>query len=206
MVYGGVDVQLRSLLTCRTLEWSSGQPNYMQYPTTSEKKTVWTPKSSQSCRKKKKFQVCAENRTKFFAYQARTAVTTRPIYLQTSLPKGYATYMKKYGTLFFYLITTNRRLYSHVIWQQCYRLLLSYFMLVLSLSLTCFSYLKMAAGWHTCCWSQCSEVQKRKSPSCLYYSLQWLQRTSLRSSSQTVQHQASCLRNLCSLILEGLVT
>jgi len=22
-----------------------------------------------------------------------------------------------------------------------------------SLSLTCFSYLKMAAGWHTCCWS-----------------------------------------------------
>jgi len=75
----------------------------------------------------------AENRTKLFACQARTAVTSRPIYLHTSLPKGSATYMKKYSTLYFYPITTNRLLSSHVIWQQCYRPLLSYFILVLSL-------------------------------------------------------------------------
>jgi maltodextrin utilization protein YvdJ len=141
-------VQLRSLLTCRTLEWGSGQPNCRQPTITSEHKTVW--KSSYSCSEKSNHSLCREVNQNF-ACQARTAVAIRAIYLHTSLRKGSATYVKKYGTLFFYLITTNRRLFSHVIWQQCYRPLLSYFILVLSL--TCSSYLKMAAGWHTCCWS-----------------------------------------------------
>jgi hypothetical protein len=95
--------------------------------------------------------------------------------------------------LIYDLICTLR---SHMIWQQRYSSFLFHFNL--TLSFTCSSHLKMAAGWRTRRWSQFGKAKGRSISPCS--SLQWPQKFSTSRLLLRLNSRISLLRKLWYLM------